>query len=59
MSLICPYFINTGMFDGCKPRNMNMLQPKDVAKRIITAIRREEEFVTMPGFSRYVLPLKQ
>lgn len=59
MSLVCPYFINTGMFDGCKPRNMSMLEPKDVAKRIIMAIRREEEFVTMPSFSRYVLPLKK
>ncbi|XP_019871759.1 short-chain dehydrogenase/reductase family 16C member 6 [Aethina tumida] len=58
MTLVCPYFINTGMFDGCKPRNMSMLEPKDVAKRIITAIRREEVFVTMPSFSRFILPLK-
>ncbi|CAG9865520.1 unnamed protein product [Phyllotreta striolata] len=58
MSLICPYFINTGMFDGCKPRNMPMLEPKDVARRIITAIKRDEVFVTLPGFARYTLPLK-
>ncbi|EFA08169.2 short-chain dehydrogenase/reductase family 16C member 6 [Tribolium castaneum] len=58
MTLVCPYFINTGMFAGCKPRNMNMLEPKDVAKRIITAIRREEVYVTMPAFSRFVLPVK-
>ncbi|KAL3272398.1 hypothetical protein HHI36_013875 [Cryptolaemus montrouzieri] len=58
MTLICPYFIDTGMFSGCKPRNMKMLQPKDVAKRIVVAIRNKEIFVTMPGFSRYILPLK-
>ncbi|CAH0564160.1 unnamed protein product [Brassicogethes aeneus] len=58
MTLICPYLINTGMFDGCKPKNINMLEPKDVAKRIILAIRREEVFVTIPGFLRFVLPLK-
>ncbi|XP_045477614.1 short-chain dehydrogenase/reductase family 16C member 6 [Harmonia axyridis] len=58
MTLICPSFINTGMFAGCKPKTMKMLQPKDVAKRIVTAIRNREVFVTMPGFSRYVLPLK-
>lgn len=57
-TLICPYFINTGMFDGCKPKNMDMLEPRDVAKRIIYAIRTDEEYVTMPAFSRYVLPLK-
>ncbi|KAK4874177.1 hypothetical protein RN001_013537 [Aquatica leii] len=58
MTLICPYFINTGMFAGCNPRNMSMLEPKDVAKRIITAIKREESFITMPFIARLVLPLK-
>ncbi|CAH1100563.1 unnamed protein product [Psylliodes chrysocephalus] len=58
MTLICPYFINTGMFDGCKPRNLPMLEAKDVARRIIKAIKREEVFVTLPGFARYTLPLK-
>lgn len=59
MTLICPSFINTGMFAGCKPKTMEMLEAKDVAKRIITAIKNREVFVTMPGFSRYVLPLKK
>ncbi|KAG5886617.1 hypothetical protein JTB14_037393 [Gonioctena quinquepunctata] len=58
MTLICPYFINTGMFNGCKPRNLPMLESRDVAKRIITAIKREEVFVTLPAFSRFILPLK-
>ncbi|KAK9885337.1 hypothetical protein WA026_010836 [Henosepilachna vigintioctopunctata] len=58
MTLICPYFINTQMFAGCKPKNMKMLEPKDVAKRIVTAIRNREVFVTMPGFFRYILPIK-
>jgi hypothetical protein len=47
------------MFSGCKPRNLDMLEPKDVAKRIITAIKREEVFVTLPAFSRFVLPIKK
>lgn len=59
MTLVCPYFINTGMFAGCKPKNMSMLEPRDVAKRIITAIKRNEVFVTMPTFSRYILPIKK
>lgn len=47
------------MFDGCKPRNLPMLEAKDVARRIIKAIKREEVFVTLPGFARYTLPLKK
>ncbi|XP_060521529.1 short-chain dehydrogenase/reductase family 16C member 6 [Cylas formicarius] len=58
MTMVCPYFINTGMFEGCKPKQMDMLEPKDVAKSIITAIRKEEIFVTVPTSSRYILPLK-
>lgn len=57
-TLICPYFINTGMFDGCKPRNFPMLEPKDVARRIITAIKREETLVTIPTGGRFWLPIK-
>ncbi|KAF5291397.1 hypothetical protein FQR65_LT01707 [Abscondita terminalis] len=58
MTLICPYFIDTGMFAGCKPRSMSMLEPKDVANRIILAIKREEVFVTMPSIAKFILPLK-
>lgn len=47
------------MFAGCKPRSMSMLEPKDVSKRIITAIKREEVFVTMPSSARFILPLKK
>ncbi|VEN36513.1 unnamed protein product [Callosobruchus maculatus] len=58
MTLICPYFINTGMFDGCKPKAMPMLESKEVAKRIITAIKRNEVFVTLPTWARFATPLK-
>ncbi|XP_022916882.1 epidermal retinol dehydrogenase 2 [Onthophagus taurus] len=58
MTIVCPYFINTGMFNGCKPKNMAMLEPRDVAKRIITAIKLKEVFVTMPWWARFILPLK-
>lgn len=47
------------MFAGCKPKNLDMLSPEQVANRIITAIEYEEEFVTIPGFARFTLPLKK
>lgn len=58
-TLVCPYFVNTGMFNGCNPKRMPMLESKDVAKRIITAIRRGEYFVTIPTISRFLIPLKK
>ncbi|KAK5641610.1 hypothetical protein RI129_010157 [Pyrocoelia pectoralis] len=58
ITLINPFFINTGMFAGCKPRTLPMLEPKDVARRIVTAIRREETFVTIPASYRFLIPIK-
>lgn len=58
LTMISPYFINTGMFDGCKPTYAPMLEPKVVAKRVVLAIRREEFFCTVPESSNYILGLK-
>ena len=46
---ICPYFINTGMFDGvqnCFP--MYILDPDEVADRVLAAVRQEENLVIIP-----------
>ena len=46
---ICPYYINTGMFEGVKPTWVNsILDQHWVAWRIITAIRQDEPVVLMP-----------
>jgi all-trans-retinol dehydrogenase (NAD+) len=46
---ICPYFINTGMFDGAKASfPMYILDPIRVADRVIAAIRQEEAQVLIP-----------
>jgi len=40
---ICPYFINTGMFNGAKSAfPMYILSPEEVVSRIVNAIRQEE-----------------
>lgn len=46
---ICPFFINTGMFEGVK-RNalMQILDQHQTVDRIVNAIRQEEEFVVLP-----------
>lgn len=50
---ICPYYINTGMFDGVKtrfPLLLPILEEDYAASRIVKAIRRNEESVAMPYF---------
>ncbi|GMH87776.1 hypothetical protein TrVE_jg2831 [Triparma verrucosa] len=52
--LVCPYFINTGMFDGVNGSNwpfgliLPMLQPTYVGDMIIKAVRRGQPELRMP-----------
>lgn len=57
-TLVCPYYINTGMFDGVTPRLMPMLEPDYVAETMLDSIRKNEVNCIMPGSVRYLLPLK-
>ncbi|XP_053998996.1 estradiol 17-beta-dehydrogenase 11 isoform X2 [Hylaeus anthracinus] len=57
-TLVCPYFINTGMFQGVKPRLMPMLEPDYVADEIVSGILVNQINVVLPGIVRYLLPLK-
>ncbi|XP_063386506.1 short-chain dehydrogenase/reductase family 16C member 6 isoform X2 [Cydia fagiglandana] len=57
-TLVCPYYINRGMFDGVTPRLMPMLEPDYVAETMIDSIRKNEVNCIMPGSVRYLLPLK-
>lgn len=57
-TLICPYYVNTGMFAGVKPRLLPMLEPKDVARRIVTGIETNEVTVVIPSALRFFMPFK-
>ncbi|MGO1181703.1 MAG: SDR family oxidoreductase [Micrococcaceae bacterium] len=57
--VVCPYYISTGMFDGVKtrfPRLLPILQPDDVAVRILDAIEAGRHQLMMPALVR-TLPL--
>ncbi|XP_054741519.1 short-chain dehydrogenase/reductase family 16C member 6 isoform X3 [Anastrepha obliqua] len=58
MTLICPYYINTGMFSGVRPRMFPMLEPQYVADRILEAIRKNEVWCVLPNSIRTFTPLK-
>ncbi|NXJ29664.1 RDHE2 dehydrogenase, partial [Dicrurus megarhynchus] len=50
-TIVCPYVINTGMFDGVKakwPHVLPLLDPEYVAEKIITAIRQNQEVLFIP-----------
>uniref|UniRef100_A0A1A8S752 Short chain dehydrogenase/reductase family 16C, member 5 n=1 Tax=Nothobranchius rachovii TaxID=451742 RepID=A0A1A8S752_9TELE len=67
-TIVCPYFINTGMFDGCQtkwPRLLPILNAEDVAKKIIHAVLTDQVYLLLPK-SMYtitalknILPMKQ
>ncbi|KXJ78606.1 hypothetical protein RP20_CCG004019 [Aedes albopictus] len=58
LTLVCPYYINTGMFAGCKPRLLPMLEPKHVADSMVKSILKNEVNCTLPDSVRIFLPLK-
>mmetsp|Transcript_9490 Transcript_9490/g.18326 ORF Transcript_9490/g.18326 Transcript_9490/m.18326 type:complete len:321 (+) Transcript_9490:2220-3182(+) len=57
---ICPYYINTGMFQGVTTRNwlIPMLDEGYAANRIISGIRQNEAVVVMPWRCNIVYYLK-
>ncbi|KAM9790437.1 epidermal retinol dehydrogenase 2-like [Syngnathus typhle] len=67
-TIVCPYFINTGMFDGCQtkwPRILPILDPTFVAKKILQAVLTDQVYLLLPK-SMYIiaglkniLPMKQ
>lgn len=58
MTLVCPYLINTGMFDGVKPRLMKMLEPEYVAEEVVKGLLMNKENVVLPECAKFLLPLK-
>ncbi|KAL8182113.1 UNVERIFIED_CONTAM: hypothetical protein K2H54_044328 [Gekko kuhli] len=60
-TIVCPYFISTGMFEGCKPklgRLLPFLKPEYTAERIVTSVRREESRVIIPQAVSILLKMK-
>ncbi|NXK95580.1 RDHE2 dehydrogenase, partial [Formicarius rufipectus] len=60
-TIVCPYTINTGMFDGVKnkwPRVLPMLDQEYVAEKIVTAIRQNQQMLLIPRILYIVFVLK-
>ena len=60
-TVVCPFFINTGMFAGVKTRFpflLPILNEDDVAERIVRAVARGKERVILPPFVYTTWPLR-
>ena len=56
---VCPYFVNTGMFEGARTRFswlLPVLQPEAVANRIVKAVQKNRRRLVMPWFVYMVWP---
>jgi all-trans-retinol dehydrogenase (NAD+) len=60
-TVVCPYYIDTGMFRGVKSRFswlLPILKEEDVATRVVTAIQRNKRRLLMPPAVYLVPPMR-
>jgi all-trans-retinol dehydrogenase (NAD+) len=60
-TIVCPFFIDTGMFKGVKtrfPLLLPILKPEPAVKRIVKAVLRNRKRLIMPPFANSVLFLR-
>uniref|UniRef100_F7FQY2 Short-chain dehydrogenase/reductase family 16C member 6-like n=1 Tax=Monodelphis domestica TaxID=13616 RepID=F7FQY2_MONDO len=61
-TIVCPYFIKTGMFSGCTtkfPALFPLLEPEYIAHKIMKAILEEQVYLITPKLAYLTLALKQ
>jgi len=54
-TVVCPYYIHTGMFQGVKSPIIPILKEDYVADSIVNAIRENREFLGLPWLVHYLL----
>eukprot|EP00069_Balaena_mysticetus_P005776 bmy_18225T0 len=60
-TIVCPFFINTGMFDGCTtgcPFLLPILEPEYAVRKIVDAILQDKPYLYMPRFMYFIVFLK-
>lgn len=55
---ICPYYINTGMFEGVQSKLIPILNPEFVTDEIVDAILLDCYDLVLPRYTRYLVLLK-
>jgi all-trans-retinol dehydrogenase (NAD+) len=60
-TVVCPYYIDTGMFEGVKsrfPLLLPILHEPDVARRILRGIEKNRRKLVLPAMVRTIAPLR-
>jgi len=57
-TVICPYYISTGMFAGVQSKLIPILEPEFVAESIIQAVLTERQVLLLPWWSFLLIALK-
>lgn len=60
-TIVCPFFIKTGMFEGCTtgcPSLLPILEPEYVVRKIVDAILQENVYLCIPKFIYVLMFLK-
>ena len=59
MTIVCPAYVNTGMFDGVKePTFIPMLTTKKLAQKVVKAVHNKKLFVLEPTFIKAIPLMK-
>ncbi|ELW71965.1 Epidermal retinol dehydrogenase 2 [Tupaia chinensis] len=59
-TIVCPFFIRTGMFEGCKSSSLLLpiLEPEYVVRKIVDAVLQERLYLYVPKFLYFAMFLK-
>jgi len=57
-TLVCPYYINTGMFEGVKSRLMPILDPEFVASEVVDGILMRHKEVILPSYANFFVIIR-
>jgi all-trans-retinol dehydrogenase (NAD+) len=57
-TVVCPYFINTGMFDGVESKVLSVLDPQVVADRVVEGILTDSVTVFVPRWITLLMLVK-
>jgi len=57
-TVVCPYYISTGMFSGVQSKVIPILEPDYVAERAVAGILGNVEVVLVPGWTFLLIALK-
>merc|ERR1711915_15893 len=57
-TVVCPYYISTGMFAGVQSKLIPILEPEFVADNVISAVLTNKQIVLLPWWSYMLIALK-